>query len=100
MDVEVVSDAPSPGPNGISSPTFTPIDPARVADHVVLLLEAALGATREELEAPGSLLSKTQHSDTIQRCGRFATDSHVALYIQKSLAPTPSLENGAAEHRT
>jgi dynein heavy chain 1 len=87
----------SPGTNGVANTPFAAVDPVRVVDHLTVLLEAALGATRAELEAPGSLLSKTRYSDTLQRCSRFALDTQVALYIQKDLIPTDSLENGAAD---
>ncbi|KAK0701769.1 dynein heavy chain, N-terminal region 1-domain-containing protein [Lasiosphaeria miniovina] len=99
------SSSSSPGPgsgtngntNGIASTPFATIDPARVVEHLAVLLEAALGATRDELEAPGSLLSKARYSDTVQRCSRFALDVQVALYIQKDLAPTNSLKNGNSD---
>lgn len=93
---------PSPDTNGVAATPFAAVDPVKVVDHLVLLLEAALGAKRDELEAPGSLLSKVRYSDTVQRCSRFALDTQVALYIQKDLAPTTTLdgENGAeAEER-
>lgn len=79
-----------------SSPLIT-MDPARVVEHLAQLLEAALGATREELEAPGSLLSTARYSDTLQRCTRFANDALVSMYIQKDIIATPQLENGDAE---
>ncbi|CAK7266377.1 dynein heavy chain [Sporothrix epigloea] len=74
---------------GVSSLSY--FDPARVVDHLAAVLEAALGATREELDAPGSILSKTRYADTIQRCSRFAHEPQaVSLYIQKDLVPTAS----------
>ena len=88
--------ATSPGTNGTAGAPFTAVDPARVVEHLAVLLEAALGATRAELEAPGSLLSKTRHPDTLQRCTRFALDAQVALYIQKDLLPANTLQNGDA----
>lgn len=81
-----------------SSPLIT-MDPARVVEHLAQLLEAALGATREELEAPGSLLSTARYSDTLQRCTRFANDALVSMYIQKDIIATPQLENGDAESK-
>ncbi|KAK3491873.1 cytoplasmic dynein heavy chain [Neurospora crassa] len=88
---------PSPDANGVATTPFAAVDPVKVVDHLVLLLEATLGAKRDELEAPGSLLSKVRYSDTVQRCSRFALDTQVALYIQKDLAPTTTLDgdNGA-----
>ncbi|OAA56942.1 dynein heavy chain [Niveomyces insectorum RCEF 264] len=93
------------GPNGIGSGAASTngaspssyVDPARVVDHLVAVLEAALGATREELEAPGSLLSKTRYSDTVQRCSRFAHEPQVvSLYIQKDLLLSPAEAAAAA----
>lgn len=88
--------------NGVNGAVVATIDPVRVIEHLTQLLEAALGATREELEAPGSLLSKSKNADTLQRCSRFTNDALVSLYIQKDLpATTPQLENGAdGEPRT
>lgn len=80
--------------NGVNGTALVAMDPARVVDHLAHLLEAALGATREELDAPGSLLSKSRYSDTIQRCTRFTNDAQVSLYIQKDLPAAPQLENG------
>lgn len=82
---------------GVNGTALVAMDPALVVDHLAHLLEAALGATREELEAPGSLLSKSRYSDTLQRCTRFTNDSLVSLYIQKDLPATPQLENGDGE---
>jgi dynein heavy chain 1 len=94
MEAVAPPPATSPGTNGVATAPFAAVDPSRVVDHLAVLLEAALGATRTELEAPGSLLSKTRYPDTLQRCTRFAVDTQVALYIQKDLAPTNRLENG------
>lgn len=83
------------GINGVNAGApLAAIDPARVVEHVAHMLEAALGASRDELEAPGSLLSKARYNDTLQRCSRFANDALVSLYIQKDLPATPQLENG------
>lgn len=98
MDVVAPPQAPSPGPNGVITPSFVSIDPVRVVGHLATLLEAALGATKEELEAAGSLLSEASYADTVSRCSRFTADSQ-ALYIQKSLAPTTELESDASENR-
>jgi len=76
------------GTNGVASTPFAAVDPVRVVDHLTVLLQAALGATRTELEAPGSLLSTARYPDTLQRCTRFALDAQVSLYIQKDLAPS------------
>ncbi len=95
METVAPPPAASPGPNGVAAAPFASVDPARVVDHLAVLLEATLGATRTELEAPGSLLSRTRYHDTLQRCTRFAQDAQVALYIQKDLLPN-TLENGAS----
>jgi len=94
----VAPPTPNPGPNGVgvSSP-FVSMDPSVVIDYIVVVLEAMLGARREELEAPGSLLSKASRIDTTQRCQRFANESQVAaLYVQKELISILQ-ENGDAD---
>lgn len=87
------------GVNG-SAAALVAMDSARVVEHVAGLLEAALGATREELEAPGSLLSKARYSDTLQRCTRFTNDAQMSMFIQKDLPAAPQLENGNGDLRT
>ena len=76
----------SPGvPNGTSVPTLseTPPDPAIVLEHLAEVIQITLGAARKELEAVGSLLSKSKYADSLQRCARFSSESQVALYAQK-----------------
>ena len=77
----------SPGANGVvpSLNPFTPIDPDLVIRHLTDLLQITLGASRTDLEGPGSLLSKSRYADTLQRCARFASESQVALYVQKDV---------------
>lgn len=76
----------SPGANSIpSSNPFPAIDPALLVEYLRELLSVTLGASREDLEGPGSLLSKSRYSDTVQRCTRFATESQLVLYIQKDI---------------
>lgn len=76
----------SPGANGVPpTNSFTSMDPNLVVQHLSNVLEVTLGASRMDLEAPGSLLSKLRRSDTIQRCTRFASESQVALYVQKDV---------------
>ncbi|KAG6366173.1 hypothetical protein INS49_000349 [Diaporthe citri] len=91
------------GANGINGVNpgapLVAMDPARVVEHLAHLLEAALGASRDELEATGSLLSKARYNDTLQRCTRFANDAVVSLYIQKDLPATPQLENGDVDSK-
>ena len=86
----------SPGANGQvpSTTLMASIDPAMVVGHLIDVLEVTLGASSEDLESPGSLLSKAKRSDTVQRCTRFASESQVVLYIQKELRPT-EMTNGS-----
>lgn len=77
----------SPGANGhapssIPSPT---IDPSHVVQHLKDHLEVTLGASVEELESPGSLLSEAKRYDTVQRCTRFASESQTVLYVLKDI---------------
>ena len=70
---------PSPDPDGaFHSDTLV--------QHLVDLVELTLGASTDDLERPGSLLSATERSDTVRRCTRFASESLVAIYVQKNLA--------------
>lgn len=85
------------GNGSAAAAALVAMDPARVVEHLAHLLEAALGASRDELEAPGSLLSKSRYSDTLQRCTRFTNDGST-LYIQKDLPAATPLENGDGEH--
>jgi dynein heavy chain 1, cytosolic len=81
--------AQDPMANGLSSPPspLASIDPSKLVEHLAAVVTIALGATREDLERNGNLLSPESHADTLQRCARFASDSHVALYIQKEIVP-------------
>jgi dynein heavy chain 1 len=81
----LVSSPVSPSTNGVATSHFTTVDPTLVVEHLAKLIEANLGATRKELESIGSLLSKSRYSETVQRCARFASESQVALYVQKDL---------------
>lgn len=85
--------ATNPTANGVTSNGFTTIDPVLVVEHLAAVLEITLGATRRELESIGSLLSKARYFDTVQRCTRFATESQVALYVQKDVRV--EIEEGA-----
>ncbi len=86
------------GANGVSSPPFNIIDPKIIVEHLASVVSIALGATRVELEQPGSLLSGETYPDTIHRCSRFATDTQVALYIQKDVAPLEDIPDGPADN--
>lgn len=82
--------------NGHTPPPPAPasIDPDLVVRHLVNLLEITLGASTDDLERKGSLLSEARRRDTVQWCTRFASESQVALYVQKTVVTT-ELANGA-----
>ncbi|KAH9904137.1 cytoplasmic dynein heavy chain [Xylariomycetidae sp. FL2044] len=88
----------SPGTNGVAPSSFVTIDPAVIVNHLVSVISITLGATRDELQNPESLLSETNYSDTVQRCSRFATDSQVVMYIQKDIKPTDDVPDGPADN--
>lgn len=72
------------GPNGTHNPALPePIDPLLVLEHIANLIETTLGAARRELEAVGSLLSKTSHAESLSKCAHFAQDPQATLYAQK-----------------
>lgn len=62
------------------------VDPTLIVEYLASVLEITLGATREELERYGSLLSPDSRPHTIQRCSRFAAENQVALYVTKEIA--------------
>lgn len=82
-------------PNGVSSPGQASVDPGAVVQYLTEVLQVTLGALKTELESAGSLLSSGRYNDTVQRCMRFATETQVALYVQKDLVA--SEESNAAE---
>ncbi|QPG94731.1 Dynein heavy chain cytoplasmic [Epichloe festucae Fl1] len=88
---------PAAATNGGSTPlsSFPAIEPERVVEHLAAVCQVALGATRDELEQPGNLLHKSRYSETVSRCTRFANDTQNVLYIQKDIAPSSVVENGA-----
>ena len=77
----------SPSTNGLATTTFPTVDPNIIVEYLASVLETTLGASRRDLEKNGSLLSKSQSSDTVQRCTRFATESQLVLYVQKLVTP-------------
>ena len=91
--MEVAS--PGQGVNGGPPATAAAatIDSHLIVEHLVDLLEITLGASRDDLEARGSLLSDAKRQDTIQRCTRFANESQVVLYVQKDVTAI-ALPNG------
>ena len=82
--MEVVSPGQGINGHGPSSPKSATIDPDLIVRHLAELLEVTLGATTEDLERKDSILSTARRRDTVQRCTRFASESQVALYVQKS----------------
>src|SRR5436305_589095 len=95
--------AASPGANGTSTSAattttnnpFPAINPQFVVEYLVDLLQITLGASRKDLEAPGSLLSKAKYGETVQRCTRFATESQVVMYVLKDAVADAA--DGAAD---
>ncbi|KAK9422351.1 putative Dynein heavy chain [Seiridium unicorne] len=88
-----------PVANGISSPSsLVMIDPDKVVEHLAAVVTIALGATRQDLEREGNLLSPASHADTVQRCTRFASDSQVALYIQKEIVSALDVADGPLDN--
>ena len=79
--------------NAIASPSSS-LDPTLLLDYLVNLLEATLGAKRDQLESHGSLLSRSNYADTLQRCTRFARESQVALYVQRDVVSVDAV-NGS-----
>lgn len=59
------------------------LESGTVVDYLSRLLNATLGASQNELEAEGSLLSLDRVSDTVKLCTRFLSEAQVALYAQK-----------------
>jgi dynein heavy chain 1, cytosolic len=78
-----VTSPTGPATNGLATTAFPTIDPNLVVEYLASVLQSTLGASRQDLENVGSLLSKSRYTDTVQRCTRFATESQAALYVQK-----------------
>lgn len=92
----LVTTPASPSTNGLATGAFPTIDPNVVVEYLTSVLEITLGAKRKDLECVGSLFSKARYSETVQRCTRFATESQVALYVQKDIATDDGL-NGIVD---
>lgn len=83
-------------PNGAEVPETTAlVDSGAVVQYLTEVLQVTLGAQKSELENAGSLLSETRYNETLQRCTRFASESQVALYVQKDIVPAEET-NGEA----
>lgn len=79
--------APGVPTNGLAAAT-APVavaDPNAVVRYLTDVLQVTLGASKRDLEATGSLLSKAKYSETVQKCTRFASESQVALYVQQDI---------------
>ncbi|CAG8238014.1 unnamed protein product [Penicillium salamii] len=84
-------------PNGVSAPETTAlVDSDAVIQYLTEVLQVTLGAQRSELESDGSLLSESKYNETLQRCTRFASESQVALYVQKDIVAAEE-PNGEAQ---
>lgn len=84
-------------PNGVSATEATAlVDSGAVIQYLTEVLQVTLGAQKSELESDGSLLSEPRYNDTLQRCTRFASESQVALYVQKDIVAAEET-NGEAE---
>ncbi|KAL5116500.1 dynein heavy chain [Pleosporales sp. CAS-2024a] len=85
------------------SPTPPAFDPNTIVEHLEKVLDVSLGATHQDLYAPGSLLSATKKADTLQKCARFAAEGQHALYLVKSKVEEAPVEgpdgtNGTSAH--
>jgi hypothetical protein len=80
--------APGAANGSIRTPSPTPpaVDPKIIVEHLERILDVNLGATQQDLYAPGSLLSVARREDTLQRCSRFAAEGQSALYLVKNRA--------------
>lgn len=89
--------AASGAPNGVSTPDVAAVvDSGVVVQYLTDVLQVTLGALKSELESAGSLLSSARYNDTVQRCTRFASESQVALYVQKDIVAAEDT-NGETE---
>lgn len=90
----------TPGvPNGVSTPeTAAMVDSGAVIQYLTEVLQVTLGAQKSELESAGSLLSESRYNETVQRCTRFASESQVALYVQKDIVAAEEA-NGETENQ-
>lgn len=75
----------TPGANGHTPAAAAAMSPETVGQHLTDLLEVTLGASLEDLEGPQSLFSPSREAETLQRFARFASESQVALYVQKNI---------------
>jgi len=72
-------------PSASTTSLLPSLNPTLLIDYLTEVLSVTVGATKRELEAPGSLLSDSRYSETLQKCSRFAAEPIVALYASKDL---------------
>lgn len=102
METAASASAPQdPVANGVpAGSSLVAIDPEKVVQHLAAIVTIALGASNDDLRRDGNLLSPSSYADTVQRCTRFATDSQVALYIQKEMLPSPEAAGDSVDAGT
>jgi len=79
LQVNGASDHPLP-----SSQLGQSLDPEILINYLSLLLSVTLGASQDDLEGSGSLLSAEEVPHTVKLCTRFLSEAQVALYAQKN----------------
>ncbi|EAT84014.2 hypothetical protein SNOG_08846 [Parastagonospora nodorum SN15] len=86
--------APGAANGSIRTPSPTPpaFDPNTIVEHLEKVLDISLGATPQDLYAPGSLLHSARKEDTLQRCSRFASEGQQALYLAKNIVEEPRID--------
>ncbi|RMZ70649.1 dynein heavy chain [Pyrenophora seminiperda CCB06] len=102
-DVELVDRRAPNGSIRTPSPSPPSIDPQIIVDHLGKVLDVSLGASQQDLYAPGSLLSQAKLQDTLQRCTRFASEGQSVLYVVKDRVDEPRIDgtdgtNGVTQH--
>jgi dynein heavy chain 1 len=86
--------APGAANGSIRTPSPTPpaFDPNTIVEHLEKVLDVSLGATPQDLYAPGSLLHSARKEDTLQRCSRFASEGQQTLYLAKNIVEEPRID--------
>lgn len=68
-------------------------------EHIAGVLKTLLGAEKQDLERPGSLLSTDLRIHTLQLCTRFAHENHPAIYAMKdAIIPATSGNEKDSSH--
>ena len=63
------------------------LDPEAIVGYLTDVLYATLGATRDELQQYGCLLSPDMLGDSLQTCAKFSQQPQAGLYIHQILRP-------------